>query len=190
MSFVALSGWLRLVILVVLLVACALTGRLARPAAGTRAGKPGGLFALELATTRARFERATEGWGEEDWKAVVRAIGFDFGFIVAYALCLAFACRWAGAWFAGVGWSWARGLGSFGVPLAGAMFVAGVCDVVENVGLLHAIRKGPAQPWLAAAGSASAAKWVLTAVGLLYFFCGLVARGAWFARMSWNRSGR
>ena len=152
--------------LVLLDILNALGRRLATEAARHR------IVSLELAGTAERTAEVLRSWGPRGVDDARLTLLWDFGFIFAYSLILAHGCAWAARVLAGrsrnAGGSWTPRLA----------WVAGACDVAENLCLLVEIGRSPSD-WLAAAAFGFAAiKFALVATCGLYVAAGLIL-GFW-----------
>jgi hypothetical protein len=131
-----------------------------------------GIVEFEMAGSPERAEEILDGWGVVGREAAERAIGIDYGFLVAYSLFLALATATVAARLSG---SW-KGVG---IALAWLSLLAGLLDAVENTALLYVIRAyrsgsiGSLAPTVAA--QAAGAKFAIVLLAGAYVLGGLVA---------------
>lgn len=148
---------------------------------------PRKVVSLELAATVQRANAILKSWngkvldGETALDLAKRSIVVDFPFIVAYSTALGGGCWWA------AGILRRRGFpgGNLVRRLAWLQPVAGVLDIVENVGMLEEMDRfgrSHAPEWLPRVVAASAGtKFVLLGLGIVAIMGGLVLRW-WPAR--------
>lgn len=110
-------------------------------------------------------------WGAEGIARFLNGIYGDFLFILGYAGTLFFGCRYIGSLS-----------GNYILRKAGNIFsflalVAGLCDVVENIGMIYTLRQG-ASGWVVHLTSDMARiKFSLIFILLLYIIICLLFRG-------------
>ncbi|HVE70149.1 MAG TPA: hypothetical protein VNI54_02185 [Thermoanaerobaculia bacterium] len=131
-----------------------------------RAGTPGAIVDLELAWTKTAAQSVIAKWANV-LHVARRSIYVDFVFIVFYSLLLRMVCAAASQHLNG-GWQRA------GELLAWGMLVAGVLDVIENIGMLMMLN-GNFAPVLIVS-IAAAVKFLLLAAGVVYILAAHVAR--------------
>jgi hypothetical protein len=106
--------------------------------------------------------------------AIVRSTYYDFLFIPCYTLLTLYLCAGAMAGFSGN-----LGAGHWTVTVGNgllwAIVLAGLCDVVENIGMLRFIPAKGEGPWPLVAGVASGIKWVIVYFAVAYDLAGLFA---------------
>lgn len=181
--------WLAVAVAVALFVVLA---RLDAPLKTSEA--PYGIVSLELASSVAEVETILASWrrvvveGVGGLTLARRSIGIDFAFIVAYVTVLAGACRWAAAALRRQGRPGASAVRA----VAGLQPVAGLLDVVENVGMLIEVGRASGgglaafvPPVVAVAASL---KFLSIAAGVVAILWGLAAR--WLPRRSPKASDR
>jgi hypothetical protein len=126
-----------------------------------------GVAALELAPTRGRAEHVVGVWSTNGLAGVaLEDIRFDYAFIALYSTTLALAGFLGALVLPGL-------FGRIGAKIGWLMWLAGFCDVLENLGMTRELAGtfGVA-PFVCAV---SALKWLLLAVGLPYGIAALVA---------------
>jgi hypothetical protein len=130
----------------------------------TTQAAPNGIISYEFAGSVLRANEILISWGEAGRVHAAFSLGFDFLFILAYMTSIGLACTWAGEVLRGRGWF----LGSLGTLLAGGVCLAGVLDVIENVGLTTMLLGSVSSPWPQLAATCAAGKFLLIALALLY----------------------
>lgn len=124
-----------------------------------------GIVSFELANTEANAQAILNSWDNNARLLAAFGLGFDYLFMPSYAVTIALgillaAGRHPGR-YAGIG-SWF----SWGV------FLAAICDTVENISLL-VILKGPVfAPWPQIAASFAEVKFTLILAGIIYALTG------------------
>lgn len=94
---------------------------------------PPNIVAFELAGSVATAQDIISNWSPEQIDKVKTGIFLDFGFILAYCSAFMFACR-AASHFSGV-----QFFIKTGQHLALIVWIAGLCDAIENVALLKTL---------------------------------------------------
>lgn len=94
---------------------------------------PPNIVAFELAGSVATAQDIISNWSQEQIDKVKTGIFLDFGFILAYCSAFMFACR-AASHFSGV-----QFFIKIGQQLALIVWIAGLCDAIENVALLKTL---------------------------------------------------
>ena len=96
---------------------------------------PPNIVAFELAGSVASAQEIISDWGPDQIDKVKTGIYFDFGFILAYCSAFMFACR-AASNFSGV-----QFFIKTGQQLAWIVWIAGLCDAIENIALLKTLNE-------------------------------------------------
>ena len=121
------------------------------------------IVSLELTPNVTAALGIVEGWSRAGVLGeAIASTWLDFGFLVAYSITLAFACLRANR-------SANRVWQQLGNGFALLALLAGVCDVTENLGLLHAMSRRVEQPWVLVTFVVALIKWVLIACCLLFW---------------------
>ena len=126
-----------------------------------------GIVSYELAFTAERADTILEAWGSTGVQQARRSLLIDFGFIPAY-----------GIFFAGITLLIARVqigyLQSSGLVLVLAVFVAALCDVLENLMLLSLLGQAGAVPAAPPpiAGVAASIKFLILLAAVVYWVIG------------------
>src|SRR5258708_6460144 len=132
-----MSTTCRWIAFAVLLGMCLLTGWLT-----SRGPKAAGinLFRFELCATTERAQQLMEKWnGKVD---IVRASTlWDFLFILAYTPMLILLCAAAARGYQSIGTDLGDSMYCLGLPLCWAIVIAGICDVIEDIGMLQVINR-------------------------------------------------
>lgn len=129
---------------------------------------PHGIVSLELAGAPAGAQRILDSWSVSARIQAGISLGLDFFFLAAYAFTLAGMCRKVAVHLP-AGYPFFKSMGGL---LAGAAWLAGGLDGVENLALIGYLT-GPGEAWqpVLAAGCAWP-KFSLTALILLYIILG------------------
>ncbi len=139
------------------------------------AAAPNGIISFELAGSAAAAQAILVSWGELARLDASFGLGIDFLFMVAYSTMIGVAAIWAGRTLAGRG-SWLAGLAGL---VAWGLWLAVLCDSVENIMLLKQLFSGAASPLPEIAGISAAFKFALITIGLVYAAAG---GAVWIAR--------
>jgi hypothetical protein len=123
------------------------------------AGTPGGIGELEMPWKQEKAEAIVTAWKGELKDVARENIRLDYPFIAFYSLLFAFVCQQAALSFQGM-------QRKLGFVVAAAMLVAGLLDVIEDVGMLKML---DGRYSLALAVSVCAAsKFLLLLIGIAY----------------------
>jgi len=116
--------------------------------------------ALELAPNSGRASKIVDSWRDHNLLDLAREdIRFDYAFIALYTATLALTC-----FFGTIVWSgW---LARAGAVLGWAMFVAGLMDVFENLGMLAEI--GGNYSIAPVVFTVSSIKWIVATAAFIY----------------------
>ncbi len=125
---------------------------------------PQGIVSFELAGNVSTASDIVQSWTPAALPHAGFSLGFDFVFMVAYALTIGLACLWA-AEVLGERYPWAARLG---VGLAWGQVLAALLDATENVALLVTLLDAPRAPWPQIAAWCAGPKFGLVLLGLLY----------------------
>lgn len=94
---------------------------------------PPNIVAFELAGNVATAQEIISVWGQEQVDRVKTSIYLDFGFILVYCSAFMFACR-AASMYCGV-----QFFIKTGKQLAWIVWLAGLCDAIENIAMLSTL---------------------------------------------------
>lgn len=94
---------------------------------------PPNIVAFELAGNVATAQEIISAWSPEQIDRVKTSIYFDFGFILVYCSAFMFACR-AASTYSGV-----QFFIKTGQQLAWIVWIAGLCDAIENIAMLRTL---------------------------------------------------
>ncbi len=136
-----------------------------------------GVVSFELAGSVAASKAMIDSWNEFARLDVSFGLGIDFLFMVAYSTLIGIACIWAGRTIAARGWR----LASLGPLLAWGIWLAVLCDSVENIMLLSQLFYGVSSPLPEIAAACATVKFTLVVLGLIYAIYGAAA---WLIRAS------
>jgi len=115
--------------------------------------------ALELACTSGKAKTIIDDWGTALKDLALEDIRFDYAFIALYTAALALSCFYGAI-------VWSGWLARAGTILGWLMFVAGIMDVFENLGMTAEIGGNYALAPLVF--TVSAIKWIISIVAFLY----------------------
>lgn len=132
----------------------------------TTAAAPNGIVSLELAGSAAKTQAILDSWDHQAQLLAAFGLGFDYLFMVLYALTLGLACLWACDHLQEKRWP----LASLGIPLAWATLAAAVFDSIENVCLTWQLIQEPADTWARVAQGCAGIKFLIIFVALIYIF--------------------
>jgi small-conductance mechanosensitive channel len=135
---------------------------------------PYGIVSFELAGRVPKAQAILDSW---DAAAQVRAAfiqGLDFLFLIVYSTTIALACLWAGKTLKRAGWAPA----GLGIPLAWGLWIAAICDAVENYALVRMLFVSITSPWPGIAAVCAVIKFALIFLGLVYALYALVIKFA------------
>lgn len=96
---------------------------------------PLNIVAFELAGNVATAQNIILNWSPEQIDKVKTSIYLDFGFILAYCSAFMFACR-AASNFSGI-----QFFVTTGQQLAWIVWLAGLCDAIENIAMLETLNE-------------------------------------------------
>jgi hypothetical protein len=115
--------------------------------------------ALELAPTSKKAKTIVDDWGTALRDLALEDIRFDYAFIALYTAALALSCFYGAI-------VWSGWLARAGTILGWLMFVAGLLDVFENVGMTAEIGGNYGVAPLVC--TVSAIKWIIVIAAALY----------------------
>jgi hypothetical protein len=131
---------------------------------------PQGIVSFEFSGTIESAKRMMDSWGEKGRISAGLSLGFDYLFLVFYAICIALGCVLV-----------ARALQyrvkilfPVGVLLAWAQFFAAILDAIENYALIRVLLGSSENLWPALARLCAGPKFLIVTVGLLYVIVGLI----------------
>lgn len=133
---------------------------------------PMGIVSFEFARTPANAQAIVDSW---DALARIHAgfsLGFDYLFMPLYSTAIGLACLWGGRALHRRGWR----LAALGSWLAWGLWLAALCDAVENLALWRLLVAPAVPPWPALAWWMATIKFALILLGLLYYLFALLAR--------------
>lgn len=129
-----------------------------------------GIVAFELAGDLAVAQEMIEKWKPRGEVFAGVILGFDYLFMVAYALTIGLGCvlvaRSLSERF--------KSLSSVGVVLAWAMFLAALLDALENYALIRVLLRSGNELWPVVAKWCAVPKFIIVALGLLYLVIGAI----------------
>lgn len=131
---------------------------------------PQGIVSFEFAGTLDAAHRMMESWGEKGLISAGLSLGFDYLFLVVYALCIALGC----VLVARAMQNRVKSLFAIGALLAWAQFLAAVLDAIENFALIRVLLGSSAELWPTLARFCAGPKFLIVSAGLLYIIIGLI----------------
>ncbi len=131
---------------------------------------PRGIVSFEFAGTVDAAKRMMDSWGEKGRISAGLSLGFDYLFLIVYAVCIALGC----VLVARALQHRVKILFSMGVFLAWAQFIAAILDAVENYALIRVLLGSSQNLWPALARFCAGPKFFIVAAGLLYVIFGLI----------------
>ncbi|MDA8970086.1 hypothetical protein N9F38_00385 [Flavobacteriaceae bacterium] len=125
----------------------------------------GGIIAFELAGDLETAGSYLNSWGEKGKIAVSLGLGIDFLFPIAYSLLMAILIHKLNAllWFK-------RSFFIVGNVLIWAIFLAGIFDYIENIGLINLVLGNMDQFWVSVAFYFATIKFFIILVVFSYIF--------------------
>lgn len=130
----------------------------------TTSAAPNGIISYEFAGSELKAKEILLSWGEDGRIHAAFSLGFDFLFILAYTISIGLACTWAGEVLRERRWP----LGRLGALFACGVGLAGLLDVIENIGLAAMLLETVTSPWPQIAAVCATGKFLLIALALLY----------------------
>ncbi len=107
------------------------------------AAAPQGIVSYELAGDPATTQAILDSWGPNARVHAGFSLGLDTLFMPLYAATIALSCLWGAGAFRRRRWP----LVALGRPLAWGVWLAALCDVVENIALWRLLVGPVAVPW-------------------------------------------
>jgi hypothetical protein len=131
---------------------------------------PQGIVSFEFAGTVDAAHRMMESWGPQGRISAGLSLGFDYLFLVVYALCIALGC----VLISRVMQYRVKIFVPLGVILAWAQFLAAILDAIENYALIRVLLGSTVDLWPALARLCAGPKFLIVSAGLLYIIIGLI----------------
>lgn len=128
---------------------------------------PPNIVEFELAGSVETASKIMSAWSVEQAECVTTSIYLDFGFIVVYCSAFMFACRAAGN-YSGVPF-----FIKIGKQLAGIVWIAGVCDAIENLAMLQTLHDA-SQSSVSVAFYFAIIKFGILLIALIFVLIGLI----------------
>jgi hypothetical protein len=128
---------------------------------------PPNIVAFELAGSSQIAQNIISGWNSEQIDNVKTSIYLDFAFILAYCSAFMFACK-ASANYAGV-----QLFTKTGQQLAWIVWLAGVCDAIENIAMLRTLSE-ISQTSVSIAFYTATIKFAILLIALIFVLISLV----------------
>jgi len=131
---------------------------------------PQGIVSFEFAGTFEIAQQMMASWGEKALISAGLSLGFDYLFLVTYAICIGLGC----VLVARAMQHRVRILMPIGALLAWAQFLAAILDAIENYALIRVLLGSTENLWPALARLCAGPKFLIVAAGLLYIILGLI----------------
>lgn len=123
-----------------------------------------GIVQLQLAGSADRARGILDRWGEDGRVAAAFQLGFDYLYLVVYALAVSLGCVVAAGWWGRVGGP----LPAAGPVLAWGAFAAGLLDAVENYALWRCLSRDEDEWWPGVARWCAVGQFALLLLALGY----------------------
>jgi len=131
---------------------------------------PQGIVSFEFAGTFEIAHLMMASWGEKGLISAGLSLGFDYLFLVVYAICIALGC----VLMARAMQHRVKILLPIGALLAWAQFLAAILDAIENYALIRVLLGSTENLWPALARLCAGPKFLIVLAGLLYIIFGLI----------------
>jgi hypothetical protein len=129
---------------------------------------PPNIVQFEFAGTAENAAKIMEAWGTAGVEQARFSTYLDFIFLVLYSASISMGCRIAGG-YSKVAW-----LIKTGNTLAPLIWLAAVCDAIENISMLSTLQT-VAQSTVTIAYYCAAIKFIIVSVGLIFILTGFSA---------------
>jgi hypothetical protein len=133
---------------------------------------PSGIVSFELAFSPTRAQQIISSWNATSQLKAAFLQGLDFLFPLVYSLALGLGCILAASVLAGRGKPFAR----VGAPLAWGLWLAALCDYLENIALVVLLFGRVTSPYPEIAGVCAVIKFFLILAGITYIVYGAAIR--------------
>jgi hypothetical protein len=124
-----------------------------------------GIISFELAKDLSKSEAILNAWNMESKTAAGMSLGFDFLFLLVYALFISILIHTLNERL----WKHTK-IYTIGVILIWCMFLAALFDMIENVALIKLLLGDLEQKWSSIAYYFAISKFSLLILGLLFIF--------------------
>jgi hypothetical protein len=131
---------------------------------------PQGIVSFEFAGTFEIAQHMMASWGGKGLISAGLSLGFDYLFLVAYAICIGLGCVLVSRALQ----YRVKILLPIGAFLAWAQFLAAFLDAIENYALIRVLLGSTENSWPALARLCAGPKFLIVTLGLLYIICGLI----------------
>ena len=131
---------------------------------------PRGIVSFEFAGTIDSAKRMMDSWGGKGRISAGLSLGFDYLFLVFYAICIALGC----VLVARAMQYRVKILLPIGTLLAWAQLLAAILDAIENYALIQVLLGSNESLWPALARLCAGPKFLIVTAGLLYVIVGLI----------------
>jgi hypothetical protein len=133
---------------------------------------PSGIVSFELAFSPTHAQQIILSWDAPTQLRAAFLQGLDFLFPLVYSVALGLGCILTSGLLAMRG----KPLSMFGAALAWGLWVAALCDYVENIALVVLLFGRVASPYPEIAGFCALIKFTLILAGIAYILYGLLIR--------------
>ncbi len=131
---------------------------------------PSGIVSFEFAFTSTRALQILNSWSDAVQLRAAFIQGLDFLFPLVYSATIGLGCILTANVLRAV----KQPLAWFGAPLAWGLWLAAVCDYIENISLVFLLFGRVASPLPEIAGACAAIKFSLILIGMVYALYGMV----------------
>ena len=131
---------------------------------------PQGIVSFEFAGTFEIAHLMMASWGEKGLISAGLSLGFDYLFLVVYAICIALGC----VLMARAMQHRVKILLPIGALLAWAQFLAAILDAIDNYALIRVLLGSTENLWPALARLCAGPKFMIVLAGLLYIIFGII----------------
>jgi hypothetical protein len=161
--------WPLLALTLILSVVMSIVGRLLL----TRSA-PSGIVSYELAGDVSLAQQMITSWDATARAYAAFGLGLDFLYLVLYSTTIGLACVWVADISRARHWP----LAGLGAPLAWGLWLAALCDAIENIGLTVMLLSVVGEPWPLIARWCAIVKFSLIVIGLIYVLGNVLAQTA------------
>jgi hypothetical protein len=133
---------------------------------------PNGIISFEFAFTPERAQEIIDSWDHDAQMRASFIQGLDFLYLMVYSTTIAIGCIWAGKIILSANWP----LASAGTILAWGLWIAALCDTVENIALVVELFGTVVSPWPQIAAICAGIKFTLIFLGLVFVLFGVVVK--------------
>jgi hypothetical protein len=169
----AIPSWARMRIFLPLLISTLLLMLVFNVSGASLAtsAAPMGIVSLEFASNRSQAASILASWDANTQLRAAFGLGLDYLYMPLYSTTIGLACVWTADVLRRRRWP----LAAWGIPLAWGLWLAALCDAIENVALTIVIFGSVVDPWPALSSVCASIKFALIILGLIYALYGASA---------------